>query len=67
MSVTRRERAIEVVEHSRQTHVKWLEYQAKYPDWDRRATGADVGDTEHHQRLIEDYDLVLAELRGDPE
>ena len=63
--MTRRERAIEIVEDSRQTHVAWLEFQREHSDWAATTPGTKIGSPEHHERCIEGYDLVLAELRGD--
>ncbi len=55
-------KAEEVVADSRDTHVQWLSYQQANPGWEDEAQPADIGDPEHHQRCIDDYDFVLGFL-----
>lgn len=56
-TLTDLERAIAIVEDSRQTHVNWAK-------WRRRGGKGDdgAGDLEHHETAIRDYDHVLAVL-----
>jgi hypothetical protein len=56
------QRAIAIIEDSRQTHVNWA-------DWRRKGNGTDtdhemIGDLEWHENAIRDYDHVLAVLRS---
>ena len=54
------EQAIATVQHSRQTHVAWLEHikSCNCQEW----AGRTVGDAEHHRACIAGYDQVLAVL-----
>ena len=59
------QRAIAIIEDSRQTHVNWAE-------WRRKGNGTDtdhemIGDLEWHEAAIRDYDHVLAVLRASQE
>lgn len=62
-----RNRAIAIVETSRQTHADWLIWQETTPDWRSQVKPEDPGGPEHHRRAIEEYDLVLSVLRREPE
>lgn len=56
-------RAIEIIEHCRKTHVGWRDYIRDDPD----TTPLEVkiaGDVAHHERCIADYDHVLVVLRS---
>lgn len=59
-----RAEAIQIIEDSRQTHVEWIEYLAKFGD-DLRPHEEIAGDAAHHQEAVEKYDRVLAVLRGE--
>ena len=59
------DRAIAIIEESRQTHVNWAE-------WRRKGNGTDtdhemIGDLEWHEAAIRDYDHVLAVLLASQE
>ena len=59
------QRAIAIIEDSRQTHVNWAE-------WRRKGNGTDtdhemIGDLEWHEAAIRDYDHVLAVLLASQE
>ena len=64
--MTAAERAIAVIEHSRQTHVDWVEYLRDNPEAanEPRPQVDVAGNIAHHSEVIADYDLVLAVLRG---
>lgn len=66
------DRAIEIVMSSRHTHVQWARWlRAAFRccdgcrTWAEDSVKAGVGDVEHHERCIADYDVVLAVLRGE--
>lgn len=55
--------AIATIEDSRQTHVEWIEYLAKYGN-DLRPHEEIAGDTAHHREAVEQYEQVLSVLRA---
>lgn len=70
MSISETERAVAIVEHSRSTHVDWIEHFKECP---RGGPGSCpictddakiAGDHEHHARCVADYDFVIAQLRA---
>lgn len=61
--MTEREAAIAIVEDSRQTHVAWRDWLVSRPD--DPAIAAGVGDHTWHTECVENYDRVLAVLRGE--
>lgn len=54
-------RAIAVVESSRQTHVAWADFLRSGEEFE--PTADNIGDVDHHERCIADYDHVLSVLR----
>jgi len=54
------ERAITIIEGSRDTHLKWIEYLSHPLS---EPVSEDVGDIAHHRATVEDYDFVLSVLR----
>lgn len=58
------QRAISIVESSHQSHVSWLEWQLRNPDWKKHVLPESPGEPEHHQKCIEDYNHVLKVLRS---
>ena len=64
MGLTRhqkRKAAIRIIKESRRTHVWWLDH-LKGSGKPKDPQGS-VGDAEHHEKCIRDYDLVLAFLK----
>ena len=58
-SIAETEKSIHIIEQARQTHVNWLKYREEgFNDHPY------CGMAEHHQKYVEDYDLVLIVLRG---
>ena len=53
--------AIATIKFCRNTHVEWSTWLHTHPD-DERAEVA--GDAAHHERIISEYDNVLAVLKG---
>lgn len=64
--VTERERAIEIIRHSKETHVEWINYIRNYPEEATKPAPEieTAGDVAHHQECIDNYDLVLRVLEG---
>ena len=60
--MTEQEAVIAIVEDSRETHVQWRDWLTKHPD--DPAVAAGVGDLTWHTECVENYDRVLAVLRG---
>lgn len=59
-------RAIEIVNHSRKTHVEWRDYIRDYPEaaQEPRAEIDVAGDIKHHEDCIAGYDHVIAVLEA---
>jgi hypothetical protein len=55
--------AIEHVEHSRYTHVTWTSHLSEIDAPIGEPVVGNVGDIEHHERCIRDYDQVLGVLQ----
>jgi len=59
------ERAIAIIEKAREIHVKWVAWLEKDPENGRQEEPVveTAGDAAHHQRWVDNYDVVLAALR----
>ncbi len=59
-------KAIGIIEECRNTHILWRDFLEAEPsaadDMVRRKDA--VGDMQHHERCIEDYDFVLDTLKN---
>lgn len=53
---------LEFAKLSRETHVKWAEYLRAYPAYPTE----DVGNVEHHEWCIKNYDAVIERLAQVP-
>lgn len=52
--------SLEIVEDSRSSHLVWIEFLNKNPDYNTKH----VGDIEHHLFYIERYNCVISALKG---
>lgn len=60
------QRAIEIMEECRLSHVEWADWQDEAGEgWAQAVDGDSVGDPEHHRSWVSKYDHVLAVLRGE--
>lgn len=50
--------AIEMAEHQRRVHERWLKYVAANPDYEKHV--GRVGNPEHHRKCIARYDHMIA-------
>jgi hypothetical protein len=59
-----REKAISFIREARTTHVLWASFLRENPDWTpgQLPANATVGDATHHDKWVENYDVVLKEL-----
>ena len=57
------QKAIDIINESRETHVQWLKFQQNTPNWWQQPNINYVGDEEHHQKCINEYDFVIDILR----
>jgi hypothetical protein len=58
--------AIKAINKSRQTHVQWVAWFKEHPDEEIKYAQT-AGDTEHHEKCIARYDMVLSYLDSLPE
>ena len=58
------EKAIEIIEDSRITHVDWIDYIKNYPDDSKQLSPRveTAGDIDHHEAVIKKYDYVISLL-----
>ncbi len=59
------ERAIAIIEKAREIHAKWVAWLEKDPENGRQEEPVveTAGDAAHHQRWVDNYDIVLVALR----
>lgn len=62
--MTRRERAIEIIEECRHIHMLWAQWQRKTPNWARKTSGKSVGGISFHNKWAKNYGFVLEVLRS---
>lgn len=59
------DKAIAIVEKSRQTHVEWESHLRRCVVCNQNKELVEsVGDIDHHRKCISDYDIVLEALRA---
>lgn len=66
MTDERREKAIETIEKSKQTHIEWLAFFEKNPVLQGSTEYKHLGDIEHHKKCIEEYNQVISLLEPPP-
>jgi hypothetical protein len=60
------DQAVAIIKKAREIHVKWIAWLKKDPENGRQEEPIveTAGDAAHHQRWVDDYDVVLNTLEG---